>query len=64
MSTQGLLVELKNHQEALFKLKFQKIVEEFKDVTQLKKTKRSIAVILTLLKQMELKETQPVNSPE
>jgi len=49
MSLEGLRKELDAKKAALYKLKFQKTVEEFKDVIQISKMKRNIAQILTIM---------------
>jgi ribosomal protein L29 len=53
MSLENLRKELQKNKEALYKIKFQKTVEEFKDVTQIRKMKCKIAQILTLITQKE-----------
>ena len=42
MSLEALNNELLKNKEALYKIKFQKTVEEFKDVTQIRKMKCKI----------------------
>lgn len=53
-SHEELLKELKATQEATFKLRFQKSVEETMDTSQFRKSRVKIAQINTLLRQMEL----------
>lgn len=54
MSESELLKEMESCQEALFKYRFQKVVEEFTDTTVIGKTKRKIAQIKTILHQRKL----------
>jgi len=49
-----LVKELKQAQEAVYKLRFQKVVEETMDTSQFRKIRVKIAQIKTLLRQMEL----------
>lgn len=49
MSEAELNKELGNCQQSLFKMKFQKVVEEIADITVIRKTKRKIAQIKTIL---------------
>lgn len=58
MSLEALNKELLKNKEALYKIKFQKTVEEFKDVTQIRKMKCKIAQILTLITQKEKEEAE------
>ena len=58
MSLENLRKELQKNKEALYKIKFQKTVEEFKDVTQIRKMKCKIAQILTLITQKEKEEAE------
>lgn len=53
-SSEELLKELKAIQESLFKLRFQKSVEETMDTSQFRKARVKVAQINTLLRQMEL----------
>lgn len=57
-SREELLKELKATQEAIFKLRFQKSVEETMDTSQFRKSRVKIAQINTLLRQMELAEAK------
>lgn len=52
--------------ETLYKCRFQKVVEEIADVTMIRKTKRRIARIKTILSQHKVQknsEAQKVESP-
>lgn len=49
MNDSELLKELEACQEALFKYRFQKVVEEVTDTTVIRKTRRKIAQIKTIL---------------
>jgi ribosomal protein L29 len=49
LSDAELTKELGNAQQSLFKMKFQKAVEEITDITVIGKTKRKIARIKTIL---------------
>ena len=54
LSTVELEKDLKSTQEALLKLRFKKVVDEVTDTTQIRKAKRKIARIKTLLRENEL----------
>lgn len=55
---EDLLKELKASQEALYKLRFQKTLEESVDTSQFGKTRIKIARINTLLRQQELAQSK------
>ena len=61
MSESELKKEWTNAQEALFKLRFQKVVEEVTDITVIRKNKRKIARINTILR---LREIKKANTPQ
>lgn len=61
MSDSELKKEWANAQEALFKLRFQKVVEEVTDITVIRKNKRKIARINTILR---LREIKKANTPQ
>lgn len=51
MSDVELAKELKEAQDNLFKLRFKKVIDEMNDKSQIKKSKRKIARIKTILSQ-------------
>jgi len=53
-SNEELQENLKELKESLFGLRFQQILGQLEDVTQLKKAKKDIARIQTVLKEREL----------
>lgn len=53
LSEKELLKELKIAREATLKLRFQKVVDEVSDTTQINKSKKRIAQIKTLIKERE-----------
>ena len=55
--TPALQHELKDQQKHLFALRSQAVTEKLEDPTQLRKTKRQIAQIRTLLRQREIEAT-------
>ncbi len=57
-SSGELQKELKATNEALYKMRFQKVVEEKSDTSQFKKLRVKIAQIKTLLRSLELQEAQ------
>lgn len=56
MSDNELQKELASSKEALFKLNFQKVVDEFTNTSLLSKAKRKIAKIETLLRLREIEK--------
>ena len=56
MSSDELNKEIKVLQEGLFKLRFQKVVEETRDTSKIKKAKRQIAQIKTVLRLQEVQK--------
>lgn len=52
-SQDELIKELKQTQELIYKLRFQKVVEETMDTSQFRKSRVKIAQIKTLLQQIE-----------
>ena len=54
LSNEDLQKDLASCQEALLKLRFQKVVEEVADTTIIRKTKKKIARIKTILRLREL----------
>jgi large subunit ribosomal protein L29 len=52
--TPALVHELKDKQKHLFTLRSQAVTEKLEDPTQLKKTRRDIAQIRTILRQREM----------
>lgn len=58
LSAAELEKTLKSTQESLFKLRFQKVVEDVTDTTQIKKNKRKIAQIKTLMTEQELQKSK------
>lgn len=55
MTKEEALQKLKELREAQFNLKFQKVTGQLENTAQLTKTRRSIAQILTVLREMEQK---------
>lgn len=49
LSVSEMEKELKAAEETIFKLRFQKVVEEVGDTSQIRKTKKKIAQLQTLL---------------
>jgi ribosomal protein L29 len=58
MSDGELQKELVASQESLFKLRFKKVVEEITDIAVIRKTRRKIAQIKTILHLRELKKVE------
>jgi large subunit ribosomal protein L29 len=56
--TPALQHELKDKQKHLFDLRSQAVTEKLEDPTQLKKTKRDIAQIRTILRQREMEASK------
>jgi large subunit ribosomal protein L29 len=54
MTTEELQQELTNHQKELYNLRHQGVVEQLENPAQLRKSRRAIAQILTLLREREL----------
>jgi large subunit ribosomal protein L29 len=54
MTREELLARLKDLKEALFSLKIQHSREQLQNTAQLKKTRREIARVLTILREKEL----------
>ena len=54
----GLENELKEKQKHLFTLRSQAVTEKLEDPTQLRKTRREIAQIRTVLRQREIESTK------
>ena len=60
LSGNELQKELKSAQESLLKLRFQKVVDEVTDTTQLKKNRKAVAQIKTILKERQLAQNTVV----
>jgi large subunit ribosomal protein L29 len=60
--TEALTHELKDKQKHLFDLRSQAVTEKLEDPSQLKKTRKEIARIKTILRERELK-TQKASNP-
>lgn len=58
LSDTELEKELKSVQDALLKLRFQKVVDEVTDTTQINKKRREVAQIKTLLKERALQKAK------
>jgi large subunit ribosomal protein L29 len=56
--TPALVHELKDKQKHLFTLRSQAVTEKLEDPTQLKKTRRDIAQIRTILRQREMEASK------
>lgn len=59
---QDLLATLKDNYEALDNYKFQHVTNQLENYKAIKNTKRTIARILTVLKEMESKEEKNIKS--
>lgn len=55
MTEAELLLKLKEFQEALFNLKFQHATGQLENTAQLRKTRKNIAQVLTILREMAQK---------
>lgn len=66
LSDVDLQKEFKNCRETLFKLRFQKVVEEIPDISIIKKTRRTAARILTILsiRKRQPKPVEPIKPQE
>ena len=62
LSDGELQKELKSAQESLLKLRFQKVVDEVTDTTQLKKNRRAVAQMKTILRERELTQNAAQNT--
>jgi len=58
MTREELLARLKDLKEALFSLKIQHSREQLQNTAQLKKTRREIARVLTILREKELQSKE------
>lgn len=56
--------ELGSCREGLYKFRFQKVVEEIADVTMIRRTKRRIARIKTMLSERKRKQGSDANKAE
>ena len=60
--TEALKHELADRQKHLFDLRSQAVTEKLEDPSQLKKTRKDIARMKTILRERDLKTQQPVQA--
>jgi large subunit ribosomal protein L29 len=58
LSNQELMGEVDEHRKALFNLRYQANTEQMEDPARVKRTRREVARILTILRQRELEKTK------
>lgn len=58
LSEQELLREIDDHRKELFNLRYQSNTEQMEDPARVKRTRREIARILTILRERELEKTK------
>ena len=62
IGTENLLQELEGSERELFNLRFQKATQQLSDTTGLRKTRRNIARIKTVLRERELAAEAQANA--
>ena len=64
MTTDELQQELTNNRKELYNLRHQGVIEQLENPAQLKKNRRAIAQILTVLREREMNEQRGQSAPE
>jgi large subunit ribosomal protein L29 len=63
MTTDELQQELTNNRKELYNLRHQGVIEQLENPAQLKKNRRAIAQILTVLREREMNEQRGQSAP-
>jgi len=63
MTTDELQQELTNNRKELYNLRHQGVIEQLENPAQLKKNRRAIAQILTVLREREMSEQRGQSAP-
>jgi len=63
MTTDELQQELANNRKELYNLRHQGVIEQLENPAQLKKNRRAIAQILTVLREREMSEQRGQSAP-